>query len=535
MKIAIGQINTVVGDLDSNTQKIEEYYLRAVKDKCDIIAFPELTITGYPLCDLATNKTFQKEVAKKIRHLKKLTIGKETALIIGAIQVRNQKLFNIALFIHEGVEKIISKHALPNYGVFDEKRVFSSTKKSPPIIFKGHKIGLLICEDIWDYKTPNHLASKGAEMLICINSSPYDVSKFLRRLNIISTVQSQANLPILYVNQVGGQDNIVFDGGSIFVDKGGQHLLKPVFWEEHYEVVDLAKPKHIKLEFSNNIADIYSAIVLGIRDYFAKTGFRKALLGSSGGIDSALVATLAADALGSENVETVMLSSKFTSNESKQDAMLLSKNIGCKHAELSIAESYDSLYQELVNSFSNKTPDVTEENLQARIRGVMLMALSNKAGSLVLTTGNKSEYATGYATLYGDMCGSFAPIKDVYKTQVYELAKWRNSNIPKISKLQKDKLIPQNIITKEPTAELRNNQKDSDTLPQYNILDGILYHIIELNMHPNMIKGFDKKLVKKVYKMFISSEYKRKQSALGPKISLRELQLDRRYPIANSF
>lgn len=535
MKIAIGQINTSVGDLDGNTSKISDYYLKAVSNNCDLIAFPELTICGYPIQDQATNHEFLKDVRKKISILKQLTVGKETAMLIGAPIMRNQKIYNAALFIYNGVIQRRFKHSLPNYGVFDEKRVFSSYRKSSPIEFKGHKLGILICEDIWDYTTPNYLASKGAEILICINSSPYDCTKFARRMQIVSTVQSETNLPILYVNQVGGQDGLVFDGASFFVDKVGNHLIKPVLWEESFSIVDTKKSPTVKAELPENIEQIYCALVLGLRDYFQKTGFSNAAIGSSGGIDSALVAVLAADALGNNNVETVMLTSEFTSKESIDDALKLSKNIGCNHKSLSIKETYNAIMNQLSTAFSEHEKDTTEENLQARIRGTILMALSNKFGSLLLATGNKSEYATGYATLYGDMCGAFAPIKDVYKTQVYGLAKWRNKNIPSISHFKKKAVIPENIITKEPTAELRSNQKDSDSLPPYNILDAILYHLIEQNLHYKVIRGYDRKLVKKVNNMLLNSEYKRKQSVIGTKISTRDLSLDRRYPIANKY
>lgn len=535
MKLTIGQINTSVGDIKANLNKVLEYYSKACAEKSDIIAFPELTLCGYPIQDQAQNQQFLKDVTKAIRTLKAESKTKYTAMIVGAPILRGNKILNAAFFIYKGEAKIITKHALPNYGVFDEKRVFSSTRKSLPIDFKGKKIGILICEDIWDYKTPNSLASDGADLLIAINSSPFDSSKFVRRINIVSTVQNQTNLPILYVNQVGGQDGLVFDGGSFFLGIGNTHKFQPVFWEEHYQTIDTEETKTIKINSLVSTEEIYNALVLGLRDYFYKTGFKKAILGSSGGIDSALVATIACDALGHENIYTYMLKSKYTSTESKTDATNLAKNLGCNHLELSIEASVDTLTLELQKAFDSKKVDLTEENLQARIRGIMLMALSNKNGALVLATGNKSEYATGYATLYGDMCGSYAPIKDVYKTLVFELSKWRNANIPKLAKLNKKNLIPHNILTKEPTAELKDNQKDSDSLPKYELLDGILYHIIEQDLHPKGIKGYDKKIVEKVYRMLKNSEYKRKQSTIGTKISTRDLYLERRYPIANSY
>ncbi len=530
MKITLAQINPKVGDLAGNTAKIINVLS---KRNTDIVVFPELSLVGYPAQDLQLNLGFLKAVKTQINILVKFSKDINSAFVIGAPVRSGKKIYNCALVIHKGkILKTIRKIALPNYGVFDEKRIFSSATSPVVFEFKNKKICILICEDLWEEKVVKKVQLQKPDVVLSINASPFDIQKSSKRKELV-----RIGIPVVYVNQVGGQDDLVFDGGSFATNQNGGVVLQAKYFEEDFSEITIAENNKINIIEKSDEEKIYNALVLGLRDYVSKSGFSKVLLGLSGGIDSALVAAIACDALGSENVRGVRMPSQYSSQHSLDDARDSADRLGCKLETIEIKNLYESFGVALEENFKNTKPDLTEENLQARIRGVLLMAISNKKGELLLATGNKSEYACGYSTLYGDMCGAFAPLKDVYKTQVYKLAEWRNKNIPSISGLKKLEVIPQSSITKPPSAELKPNQTDQDTLPPYDILDKILYHLIEedLGVREIVKNGFEKKLVNRVYKMLIASEYKRNQAPLGTKVSIRDLAKDRRYPVVNGF
>ncbi|MFN8911893.1 MAG: NAD+ synthase, partial [Alphaproteobacteria bacterium] len=389
----------------------------------------------------------------------------------------------------------------------------------------------------WTLDIPKALISNGAELLISINASPFNADKNTERYKVSNNITDSFEVPYLYVNLVGGQDELVFDGGSFALNAKSEYMLSPKFFEESIYTIDINSDITQVYKEECLESNIYNAIVLGLRDYVIKNGFSKCIIGLSGGIDSAIVAAIAVDALGSKNVKGYLLPSRFSSDHSKSDAQDLASRLNIEIDEISIEDMFESAQATLSHLFKGLDYDITEENMQSRIRGLLLMALSNKFGSLLISTGNKSEYAVGYATIYGDMCGAYAPIKDVYKTDVYNLAAWRNKNIPVNSMLKTLDVIPQNSITKEPSAELREGQKDQDTLPGYDTLDQILYQLIELDKMPQELAqdGFDFDLSSKVYNMLIKAEYKRNQSTIGPKVSKRNLDKDRRYPITNGY
>jgi NAD+ synthase len=529
VKIKIAQINPKVGDLVSNTAKITNVLSQGTPD---IVVFPEMSLVGYPAQDLQLNLGFLKAVKTQINALVKFSKDIDSAFVIGAPIKLGKKIYNCALVIHQGkILKTIRKIALPNYGVFDEKRIFSSASSPVVFEFKNKKICVLICEDLWEEKVVKKVQSQKPDLVISINASPFDIQKSNKRKELV-----KIGIPVVYVNQVGGHDDLVFDGGSFATNQNGEVILQAKYFEEDFPEINI-EAKSITYQEKSDEEKIYSALVLGLRDYVHKSGFSEVLLGLSGGIDSALVAAIACDALGSENVRGVRMPSQYSSEHSLDDAKDSANMLGCKLETIEIKNLFETFEGALEESFKNTKPDLTEENLQARIRGVLLMAISNKKGELLLATGNKSEYACGYSTLYGDMCGAFAPLKDVYKTMVYKLSNWRNKNIPSISLLKKLDVIPQNSITKPPSAELKPNQTDQDTLPPYDVLDQILYHIIEEDLLVKEVikKGFDKKLVARTYKMLIAAEYKRNQAPLGTKVSIRDLSKDRRYPVINGY
>lgn len=545
LKIYLSQINTTVGDLAGNCQKILREFKKAESENCDLVVFCEMTICGYPAQDLWLKKYFIAEVEEKIIEIIEATKNSKCAILLGAPtsstnRIKKEIISNSAILIEKGkVVKVCNKKTLANQGVFDEKRYFEPELAMSFVEFRGFTLAILICEDLWDAKNLFLLKEQVFDLIISLNSSPYSVSKQQDRRNIVQNFTKTLNKPLVYVNQVGGQDSLVFDGDSFVMNEAGEVILQMKVFEENFGIVEIEKDEscvsfHFNPalvvgsteKFSNN----YNACILGLRDYIQKNGFQKILLGMSGGIDSALVATMAVDALGSENVSLYALPSRYNSETSMIDAKKCAKNLGVNLEVISIEEPFKAMLKALGN-----VSGLTEENLQSRIRGNILMALSNNSGALLLSTGNKSELACGYATLYGDMCGAFNPIKDLYKTEIFELAKWRNENIPQISFYKNQNLIPQNIITKAPTAELRPNQKDSDSLPEYEILDKILFALIEEQKSiTEIIKlGFENSLVKKVAKLFYASEYKRQQSCVGPKISEMSFDKDRRYPITN--
>ena len=553
LRIALAQINCTVGDLNGNYNKVIEYIRKADNSGADIVAFPELTITGYPPEDLLLKPKFISDNLEIINKLSKKI--KKIVAIVGFVNKQKNNLFNSAAIIYDGkIKGIYNKMILPNYGVFDEKRYFHQGDN--PIVFKYGKyiFGVGICEDIWNENTPiKKQVQLGADIIFNINASPYYAGKIKLRESIIQKQAKSNNIRVVYVNLVGGQDELVFDGQSMIIDNNGKFLGKSLAFNEDLFITDINIPlkkikknqkiinitnqipikSKIKLPEKNikplkPIEEIYNALLLGLSDYVRKNGFKKVVIGLSGGIDSALVAALAVDSLGKENVTGVFMPSQYSSTESGEDAKQLAYNLGIRFSTIPINQIYKTYLYVLKQTFKGHKQDITEENLQARIRGNLLMALSNKFGCMVLTTGNKSEMSAGYATLYGDMAGGFAVIKDVPKILVYKLSEYRNSLY---------KVIPKRILTKAPTAELRPNQKDSDTLPKYEILDPILKAYIEddMDMEQIVLMGYEKNVVIKIISMVDRSEYKRRQSPPGIKITYKAFGKDRRMPITNGY
>ncbi len=564
----MAQINPTVGDLAGNRGKIIEYIGRARKLGADIVAFTELTVTGYPPEDLLLKPQFVKDNLRTLNELVRETRG--ITAIVGFVDSNND-IFDAAAIMSNGkLVHIYHKILLPNYGVFDEYRYFKPGKRFPVITVKGVNIGVNVCEDIWFEDGPARTqALAGAEIIITINASPYHKGKGKERIQMLSHRAKANGVSIVYTNTVGGQDELVFDGNSLILDARGKLLASGKQFEEDLITCDikLSGParrganlasKLIPQERRNYIdsivisdkpslhkkrlppapvvkpyplsEEVYNALVLGTRDYVKKTGFRKVVIGLSGGIDSSLVAAVAVAAIGKENVSGVFMPSQYSSEESREDASELVRNLGIEMLTIPIHQPFNAYLNTLRGVFANSKTDVTEENLQARTRGNLVMALSNKFGWLVLTTGNKSEMSTGYATLYGDMAGGFAVIKDVPKTMVYDICRFINRSAGRT-------IIPKRVLTKAPTAELRPNQKDSDSLPEYDILDPILKAYVEDDKEfDEMLKmGFDRKTVERVIRLVDSSEYKRRQAPPGVKITPRALGKDRRFPITNRY
>jgi NAD+ synthase (glutamine-hydrolysing) len=553
IRIAIAQINLTVGDIDGNVKKMEEYVQKARTLAADIVVFPELAIPGYPPEDLLHKERF---VDDNIAALKKFAKSAEDILVVaGFADKRAGDIFNSAAVIYKGhVKGIYDKVFLPNYGVFDERRYFKPGQEASVFRAGDMTFGVNICEDIWHKGGPTKAqAASGARLIININASPYYAGKTREREDVVKERAKDSGAFIVYANLVGGQDELVFDGQSMVVDNAGKVLCRAEAFKEELLVADIelpenglkaaakaivvadkmetrTKPSAVKKDAKplEPVAEVYQALTAGLKDYVAKNGFKKVAIGLSGGIDSALVAAIAVDALGKENVSGVFMPTRYSSEDSEIDAKALAANLGINFMDISIEHIFKIYLMTLEPHFAGKERDITEENIQARIRGNIMMALSNKFGWLVLTTGNKSEMSTGYATLYGDMAGGFAVIKDVPKTLVYKLAKYRNG----ISKV-----IPDRIITKAPTAELRPDQKDQDTLPPYETLDAILKAYIEedRDLKEIVAMGFNKETVLKVSNMVDKSEYKRRQSPPGIKITPKAFGRDRRMPITNKY
>ncbi len=552
-RIAVAQINCTVGDLEGNSKKIVEYLKTARSFGADIVSFPELAVTGYPPEDLLLKESFVTDNIKALGRIAK-SAG-DIAAIVGFVDKDKCNIYNAAAVIYAGeVKGVCHKEFLPNYGVFDEKRYFKPGTDSQVFQLGELLFGVNICEDIWHAEGPLLTqANLGAKLIVTINSSPYHAGKMKEREDVVSKRAKANNVVISYTNLVGGQDELVFDGQSMIVGSSGHVLARAEAFKEDMIVVDvditadkvkMGKPVTViaktypakkKSELTKKevrpleeVAEIYRALILGLKDYVAKNGFTKVVIGLSGGVDSSLVAALAKDALGKENVVGVFMPTRYSSAQSESDARELASSLGIKFLTVPIEQIFKLYLMALDPKFAGMSKDLTEENLQARIRGNALMALSNKFGYMVLTTGNKSEMSTGYATLYGDMAGGFAVIKDVPKTMVYRLASYRNSL---------DKVIPDSVITKEPTAELKADQKDSDTLPPYDLLDKILKAYIEEDESADAIikAGFDKDIVLKVVNMVDRSEYKRRQSPPGIKITPKAFGRDRRMPITNKY
>jgi len=545
LAIAIAQLNPTLGDIAGNADKARRARAEAARDGADLVALPELFLSGYPPEDLVLKPALQAACRAKIEELARETADGGPALLIGTPWIEDGKLYNAYCLLAGGlIAAVRFKVDLPNYGVFDEKRVFVPGPLPGPINFRGVRVGIPICEDIWGPEVVECLAETGTELMVVPNGSPYSRDKEEVRLNIAVARVTESDLPIIYVNQIGGQDELVFDGASFglnadrtlgFQLPAFRELVRTLHWERtgnQWRCVD----GPIEPVETGDRAD-YRACMLGLRDYVDKNGFKGVVLGLSGGVDSALVAALAVDALGAARVRCVMLPNRITTQASRDDAARAAQALGAPYDVVPIEPAVLGLEQALSPIFKGERRDVTEENLQARARGTILMAISNKFGLMVVTTGNKSEMSVGYATLYGDMNGGFNPIKDLYKTEVYRLARLRNEWKPDDALGPDGEVIPANILTRAPTAELRENQTDQDTLPPYDVLDGILERLVEREEPIAKIveEGFDRETVIKVERMLNLAEYKRRQAAPGVKVTRRNFGRDRRYPIVNRF
>ena len=544
LKIALAQLNPIVGDVKGNIIKLIDIR-NDLKNEVDIIVVPELYVTGYPIDDLVLRNDFLELVENEINSLAKMTNDGKAAIILGAPRKEKNSIRNSVFVLDDG--KIISfrdKHNLPNSGVFDEQRIFSPGALSGPVKIRNVLIGLPICEDIWTENVIECLCETGAEIILSINASPYSLKKHDQRMSVAVSRVIESKIPLIYLNRVGGQDELVFDGASFCLSHEGKLSVQLKDFQEEILEIDLTKLNNNWIckgkinSISTNLEALYKSLVVSVRDYVKNNGFPGVVLGMSGGIDSALVAAIATDALGSKQVRAVMMPSPYTSQESLEDAKLASSNLGVDYSYLDIKNGMDVIDNILLDFEGDKVePGITEENIQSRLRGLLLMAISNKYGSMVLATGNKSEYAVGYATLYGDMCGGFAVIKDVWKTDVFRLCEWRNSNKPSEFLGPNGTVIPKRIISKPPSAELREDQKDTDSLPEYDVLDTILRKLVEDDLSLEQIakEGFDVKDVKKISMLLSKSEYKRFQSAPGPKVTEKAFGRDRRYPLTSGF
>ena len=545
LKFFVFQKDTKVGAIKKNFESLKSSYEQATKKKCDFFLTSELSLSGYPPKDLLLRDDFIAEIKFFQKKIFQLTANQNTTIILGSPYFTRNKLFNSSLIISRGIlVKRIDKVILPNYGVFDEKRYFNEgILDKNPLLLNGIKVKIFICEDFWNDSYMDKMSFKAIDLIIVINASPYEKDKFNQRLKLVKRRIKHFKTSVIYVNLVGGQDDLVFDGGSFGMTPKKKIIFEAPFFKP-YSVIQTINFKKLEVYKTNQISkyyntqqNLYNALVLSLRDYLKGVSLSKLVIGLSGGIDSALSATIAVDAIGKGNVLGFFMPSKFSSIESKKDAFDLAKNLNIKIKTIPINELYDQYLNTLSNQFVGLKEDITEENIQSRIRGSILMSLSNKFNYLLLTTGNKSELAVGYSTLYGDMCGGFSVLKDLYKTEVFKLSKWRNENYTDLCINKKLRIIPKNSILKEPTAELKFNQKDSDHLPDYEILDKILYYLIEENMGLSKIekKGFNKEMIKEIWKMLKKSEFKRFQSVIGPKVSKMHFDSDRRVPIINEF
>ncbi|HIP81621.1 MAG TPA: NAD+ synthase [Leucothrix mucor] len=548
LKIAIAQINPIIGSFKQNAQMILDAIEQAKADNAEVVLFPELALTGYPPEDLLLRPAYLKKVENSLQQIAKQVSG--ITVVIGTPLIRKDMngedmLFNMACVLQEG--EIIAEYAkqhLPNYRVFDEKRYFRRGKnfeqQTHIVEINNHKIALLICEDIWKEAPIQQAKQAGADAIFVLNASPFRVHKSTERLALLEKRSADNQLPIVYANLVGAQDELIFDGESLVFDSDGKLTFQaPTFESGVFTTTVFNKPKPIKARTTTKPERIYNALVLAIKDYVNKNGFPGILLGLSGGIDSALTMAIAVDALGAENVEAVMMPFRYTAEMSKEDASQQARTQGVKYREIPIEPMFDTFMDALENEFEGLERDTTEENIQARTRGVLLMALSNKLGKMLLATGNKSEMAVGYATLYGDMAGGYAPLKDVFKTMVYELSRYRNSigDDGKNNVKSYKEIIPERVITRPPSAELAPDQIDEDSLPPYDELDSMLRMFIEefQSVDDIVAQGYDKKTVERVANMVLLNEYKRRQAPPGARISKRAFGKDRRYPITSHY
>jgi NAD+ synthase (glutamine-hydrolysing) len=535
VRIALAQLNTRVGAIDANTKKVLDCAARARDElHCELVLFPELTLCGYPPEDLLLHRGLRTRVASAFEKVRDGVRG--IAAYVGYPEYVGDAIYNSAALVRDGV--VLANHrkvALPNYSVFDEKRYFQPGDAPTVVDLNGFKFGLIICEDVWLPGPCRAPALAGAQAILVINGSPFHMEQQSVREQVLAARAQENSLPLLYVNMVGGQDELVFDGGSVVVDARGEVRYRAPLFEEGLFVVELVR-EHGKLAPRAAapapppplVERVYDALVLGTRDYIEKNGFKGVVLGLSGGVDSALTLALAVDAIGAERVHAVMMPSRYTSKMSLEDAAEQARRLGVRYDTLSIEPMFEATLGVLKDVFADLPADATEENIQARCRGVLLMAISNKLGEMLLTTGNKSEMAVGYATLYGDMNGGFAPLKDCTKTLVYQLANYRNTIA---------RVIPERVITRAPSAELRDNQKDSDSLPPYDVLDAILEEFIEKDHSVDQIAalGFDRATVVRVLQMVKRAEYKRRQAPPGVRVSNRAFGRDWRYPITSGY
>ena len=543
-RLTLAQLNPTVGDLDGNAAKAKQAWETAKAAGADMVTLPEMFITGYNVQDLVMKQAFTRDAMAHVEALM-VECADGPALGIGGPLLQGDKLFNAYHVLKEGrLVRQVLKHELPNETVFDEVRVYDPGPLSGPYDLGVLRVGTPICEDAWHEDVPEALEESGAEILVVPNGSPYYRGKFDTRLNMMVSRVVETGLPLVYLNMVGGQDDQVFDGGSFVLNPGGEVAMRLPVFDEAVAHVDFEETNEGWRAIQGDIAPFpdeweqdYRVMVEATRDYFRKTGFKKAVLGLSGGIDSAIVAAIATDALGPENVRCVMLPSEYTSQASLDDAAAVANALGCRLDTVSIAGPRAAVTDALAPLFEGTTPDTTEENIQSRLRGVILMGLSNKFGEMLLTTGNKSEVAVGYATIYGDMAGGYNPIKDLYKMRVFETCRWRNSNHRDWMKGPTGEVIPTRVIDKPPTAELREDQKDSDSLPEYEDLDVILEALIdnEKSVAEVVGMGFDRDTVKKIERLIYLAEYKRFQSAPGARLTKKAFWLDRRYPIVNRW
>jgi len=545
LTIALAQLNPTVGDVSGNAALVRRARDDAAAQGADLVVFSELVLVGYPPEDLVLHPAVVEAVAQALRDLERESAAPGTPGIVVTLPWKEGgRLHNAVALVADGRSDLRFKHELPNYGVFDEKRIFEAGPLPDPVAFRNVRLGLPICEDIWYDRVTAHLAERGAQLMLVPNGSPFEVGKFAHRLELARLRAAETGVSLAYVNQVGGQDELVFDGGSFVMNPDGALASLLPFWRKSLTLTRWREDgDRLRCEggaqwsAQPRLESVYCAMMLGLRDYVRKNHFPAVVLGLSGGIDSALTAAVAVDALGAAHVRGVRLPSRFTSRESLDDAQESAALLGTRLDTIAIEGPVAAAEAALAPVFEGRPRDVTEENLQARSRAVLLMGISNKFGELLVTTGNKSEMSVGYATLYGDMCGGYSVLKDIYKTEVYALARWRNQHLAEGACGPRGRVIPERSITKAPTAELRPNQTDQDSLPPYEELDAILQGLIEeeRSVADIVARGFSRETVMRVQRMLYSAEYKRRQAPPGVKITRKSFGRDRRYPLTNAF
>ena len=544
LSIVLAQVNQSVGDIAGNAADMLS--VRANAGKVDLVAFPEMQLIGYPAEDLILKPSLVERAQAELELLAQATNDGGPGMLVGSVFVRDGQLHNGVAMLDGGrITAVRFKHELPNYGTFDEKRLFTPGPLPEPVLFRGAMLGLPICEDIWHPDVCRHLADFGAGMFVCVNGSPYEIEKDVLRIEGVAKRRAaDTGLPLAYLNRIGGQDELVFDGASFVVNGDGRIAVQMTDWEEQITRTNWTRTargwncdRGEIATLADHPEDIYAAMVLSLRDYVNKNGFPGVVLGMSGGIDSAACAAIAVDALGPDRVWCVMLPSRYTSQASLDDAEQCAKALGCRYSTIPIQPAVSGFDAMLADDFADTRVDLTEENIQSRIRGVTLMALSNKFGPMLITTGNKSEMSVGYATIYGDMAGGYNPLKDAYKMTVFAVSEWRNRHKPKIGLGPEGEVIPENILIKPPSAELRPDQKDEDSLPPYPVLDKILLGLVEHEegVEQLVADGFDRETVVRIERLLNLAEYKRRQAPPGVKLGARNFGRDRRYPITHKF